>query len=1040
MRSCHFILPWFLLTFLRLSWAALIQTYACNDVEDSGFKFETFVIDVALDDDRQKLIFLLNSKVMEHPFFNNTNVLVSDVNTTTNRYTTFHVEIQFMGKTFINENKRFCDMVAVKNTSEYREGPRFHHPATPGALIGTTPASGHHTALPGGQNAGFKKRDHNRHRYHSYTHSLNSLLLQANLSIKSIFNNSTGTLVQCPLYQNDSIMLYYEADIKEHFHRLGSYAVRFSVVSNDEASTVLVCNRAYITPVQSEWISKTILIGIIVLLLTTAFINFFTIISSSYQETSNPFLFTASTICNRNLLRQLDATVQRIIIYLQFALFIGGLNIQYPGFYQPLIGQLRWCALLGIRLINVHRPRHRIKADNIYVTMNRGGLKTLAVYSTDQSMHDSWPNFMLCLICWIAISMTAQQIFLGVKALFDKYFLNHRQQPSQTEKTPDQDVDGQLDFKTYELSFSKNMYYMVGHVLSTFLSLFAFPFLVLTCYMLRIADNLNGRHIFYPNLNRMKSSAFSTDMDYDDLFVPFSYKPTSTSINASPTFLGSHLSMSVQSGSLMPVANATNSTEYATEYVQPFSGIPYTTVVLGSLLFLVWILLACFFVFKYLIGFRKYRFLMSKRASRLYTSMKTILLWGFSYHHYHPNRVYFVIFDYLSLLIKALIIGCLQKSGLVQVVVLIILELIDLVLLFTIQPYYLEMTWTTLRWILPVARFFVTALCIPYIRELEVGEAPRTYVAFAQLLIHAVVALVFIIQLAYCFISTIISIVKERKERKQYEQFSTIANNTSIDDFYKQFEFQPLKNNIEPIMKPQVNSKSLRRRMSYEDLMLQSNHDATHYITHDDDEMEDYYFRGTNRNLYKANEITTKPRVTSNSETINDSWYADALDTESFSSQTSFYRQQQRSNVRKRQNDYTFREADLIYKKYFVDASIDPEIKALWESRHWDMKSPDPDQNGPSKQVIYHQQSAGHPGWSEYAKGWFGVKPTEVGAQKGFQVSRPRPLIIKTMSEIKNNTNHGDDSDSGSLEEPLTGSNKFSSSSQSSSGMPSPKW
>lgn len=74
------------------------------------------------------------------------------------------------------------------------------------------------------------------------------------------------------------------------------------------------------------------------------------------QESSKPFLVEASTIPNRRLLEQLEASTDRMLSYLQFAFFMGGLNVQYPEFYQPLIGQIRWCLLLDFNvLIRKHR-------------------------------------------------------------------------------------------------------------------------------------------------------------------------------------------------------------------------------------------------------------------------------------------------------------------------------------------------------------------------------------------------------------------------------------------------------------------------------------------------------------------------------------------------------------------------------------------------------------------------------------------------------------------------------------------------------------
>ncbi|KAK7677773.1 hypothetical protein QCA50_019205 [Cerrena zonata] len=148
----------------------------------------------------------------------------------------------------------------------------------------------------------------------------------------------------------------------------------------------------------------------------------------------------------------------------------------------------------------------------------------------------------------------------------------------------------------------------------------------------------------------------------------------------------------------------------------------------------------------------------------------------------------------------------------------------------------------------------------------------------------------------------------------------------------------------------------------------------------------------------------------------------------------SFHHQQQRSNIRKRENDYTVREADKIYRKYFVDASIDPEIKALWDSRNkWSDTLVDVDQdderqnNSHNTSKPYKQQAPVSPisetlssttlftklknTFNSLSNTTVSGKPVET---KGFQVSRPRPLIVKPLSQLqvpKNEEDSFEDSD-----------------------------
>ncbi|MCG5051318.1 hypothetical protein L2164_21890, partial [Pectobacterium brasiliense] len=124
----------------------------------------------------------------------------------------------------------------------------------------------------------------------------------------------------------------------------------------------------------------------------------------------------------------------------------------------------------------------------------------------------------------------------------------------------------------------------------------------------------------------------------------------------------------------------------------------------------------------------------------------------------------------------------------------------------------------------------------------------------------------------------------------------------------------------------------------------------------------------------------------------------------------SFQQQQQYSNLRKRKNDYTFREGDLIYKKCFVDDSIDPEIKALWASRNnWNFSNsqqPHSDSKKGIKQKVDDNISRRHNDTSEYSywdhlidkiKKLFPFKPfaAKKSDENSFLVSRPRPLTVK---------------------------------------------
>lgn len=962
---------------------ALVRTLQCENVDKSGFQLEPFVIDVALDEDSKLLKFFINSAVYDDK--KELKKVITDVNPITNRYTTFNVDIQFMGRSFINEDLRFCDMVAVKYTAEYLGGPRFDDNSDSKKDINEVKnleSSTGRSRMSGtfeNNNLQVNKRSQTSSGVH---------MSHSNSTIEQLFDNSTGSLTQCPLYSYDSIMLYYDVDISDHYLRLGSYGVRFSVISNDEASTLISCNRAYVTPVQLDDLSRILLIGITVLLLVTLVINIFTVICSSYQESSNPFLFIASTICNEKLLKQLDATVQAIILYLQFALFIGGLDLLYPGFYQPLIANIRWCALMGINIINGDDST-QTKEDNIYTTLDSGGLRNLAVFSTSLEFHDSWANFILALLAWIVVLVIALQFIMILKTIL--IWIYKRLLTNGAKRSAISNINSKFTWKN-------NVYFIFGQVLNNFFAIFALPFLVLTVYLFATASNLNDKK-FYPNISELRSDIFNKSISYNDLFSPVSLLIIDNDSNTLDSDSQATNIDDFQSPNINITNFAKNLTVVKTQ--SHYESVPKSNIILGSILFAIWIGLAFFFAFNYIVTIVNFRIIMNTKVSRLYTSMKTILLWAFCYHQYHPDKVYFVIVDFLLLIIKLLIIGLLQSHGVVQVACLIVIEFFNLTFLFIIRPHFRKITWTSSRSVLPIARFLVTILCIPYIRGLDLSEETRTYVAYAQLLIHAFIAIVFIIHLFYCFVITIISIKRKREKSQHSKPLLSYNALGSIDEFDTQFEYHPVSNPPPLLLN---NTQEVDRVLLQEDYQVNEE---------ENDNDEDLYYRAkSEKQLQKVYHERYNGQILSMLPELHNKDFP-LMEESRFSSQTdfSFQNQQHDSNIRKQQNDYTFREGDLIYRKYFVDDSIDPEVKALWDSRNnWNFNKDQPQEQkreirGNSEHVTsfsYSKKSETEKGLLQSIKGIFGFKSYDDSAvEKGFQVSRPRPLIVRPVNSQK---------------------------------------
>ncbi|RCK57573.1 hypothetical protein Cantr_06675 [Candida viswanathii] len=972
-----------LLCVVRFTNSTFVYNKDCN-VNTDNLKLRPFIIDAAVDVDDKKLKFFMNSQVanMRRNYSSNyTNIVIDDVNYQTNKYTTFHIEIDFMGKVIIQDNKRFCDMIAVKNTTDFRDGPRFRYLNTTlndtQTISMTDPFSniGHNTTV-------ISKRDLILERNHRTFRSNTTLLSRSNTTIERLFSNSTGQLVECPLYYNDSIVLYYEADISHHFHRLGSYEIKFTVVSNDEASQIIGCSRSFITPVQPAIINGIVAYGVLVLLIVTAVVNILIMAYSTYQESSNPFLYKASTICNLALLKQVDASLPGIIGYLQYAFFIGGLDLAYPGFYQPMIGQIKWCALLGFSFVSDRSRPFKKYVDNLYATLDAGGLPGLTKSSSGNPVLNNWANFMVTLIIITAITVVFNQAFVIVKLFLAKANLlkfssNHAK------------VAG--NFKGFSVLSRKNLYLILGQVLHSFLIIFGMPFLILTTFQFLAAGDINGKHRYFSNYDRLKRDAYSMETPYYELTVPSSVFLFSSQIGMQPTCetvgrrgpLGGYQRDEAENSFRWNYDPSNSTTDAVDEgmrgafngtstHQRPYMKVSEASIALASICFILWIAVCAYFIFHYLLAVRRhFKVTQSSNVSRLYTSLKTILIWAFLYHEYRPPRVNFVIYDILSLLSKLFVIGLLQNHGVVQVILLIIIAVVDLFVLYVYKPYFVQISWWSLKVMFPVARFLISTLCIPFIRQLDINESVKTYVAYVQLLISAVVVIIFSIQLCYWFLRTCILIFKKFRSRHKIESAfnHNLASDDSLEEFHRQFEYKPLQ--PPPSYKTQVQSVANNEQMSDDDGEELTQQYATDEV---ENELEgDYYYRKKSemilKKLHPGHEVQ---KVVSNS------------------SESNFQQLQNESNLRRIKNDYKVREGDQIYKKYFTDDMIDPEVKELWESRKDKLQ----DDEMPEYKSSYNNMT--------FSKIKGLMKPKQKPQKEvGFHVNRPKQLVVKTMDQIK---------------------------------------
>lgn len=927
---------------LRLAQAVFVDLFHNPHTNMSTVLLRKFLVYVAIDPDIKMMKFVVNSAVDNRTDPYLTTPLVTDVDPATNRYTTLHVDVTFMGRPFISENLRFCNILAVKNTLLDGVDPRYLSASTATSLQSTAtatpiwlPNKGNRTVVARRLPFEFTALEK---RANGTRPGLLLSLASSNSSIELLFSNSLAQLVQCPLYQNDSFLFYYQANISSHIGQFGSYSVQFTVVSNNEASDVIGGGTVYITPsVEPQSFEDFLFFGVLALCLAAYILNLVIIVFSPHQESQNPFFIEASAICNKHLLRHLELNPYMIISYLQFGLFMSALDVRYPGFFQELLMRIRWCALLSINIFSRRSSLPPLDSDNVFIASTHSGLQALALYNSNGFIHYSWPSFMVCLTIWIAGGVALSQLFITLKAIANRPdlipFLHKYIEYNQKFANEKGSV------KPFSYSVSTNLAAILGHVLREFLTTFGLPFLVLTMFMLSVASN--GK--FIDNIsdpNTLQAGAFNRTMLYQDL----------DSRNE---------------------AHATLSKFYASRN-RKWDLIPTSNIVLGSIFLFAWCLVAASFVYYYHFPFL-FRGSRKSNVHKLYTSVKSIVMWAYLYNQYDPSRSYFTVIDLAGLFATLLVIGVLQRNGLVQVILLVLLEFAKLGLLIIINPYFLRNSWHSLPLIMSFARFLIATLCIAYVRQLEASELLRSYVAYAQLIIHAIVAVIYVIHLIYCLGLTITAIVKGIRANKRNQALDP-DRRKSIDSLVEQFEFRqvkpkfPLASSLTDANDGSPHNEELEDMEEDEEGGDQINYyrSKSEKALHCEEEAETTFGSGLEAESGEA--LMHSPEIEDFAKT--DDHEADA---QSFNYEQSI--------ARISHTDYTTRESDRIYQKYFCDKSMDPEMRELWESRLWSAR----DNWGREGEE------------SLFANLWRRVRPTE---KKGFEVMRRRPLVVKTLPRV----------------------------------------
>ncbi|KIL94625.1 hypothetical protein FAVG1_01556 [Fusarium avenaceum] len=398
-----------------------------------------------------------------------------------------------------------------------------------------------------------------------------------------------------------------------------------SIIDGTHEAPQIGCVSMTVTPDLGglSWLLK--FLPMIVLL----FVGFAVVSSAIFSPwgSSDIFHWTSNYGRDVDLLRLVTPGFGDCLQYIQFIALTGGLTLDYPGFYQPIVSQMAWSTLMFNESFVADAPSWQSVVDGIYVTNGTYGLQELGQLVGMAETRDIWAGMMVWLcVCIASVTVLVQGGF-AVQWLFRK--INN---------TPEEDLR------------SKNFPFSVGNAVRIVFNYFLFPIVALSCFQLVTAGDA----------------------------------PTYTIALAVVTLI--------------------------------------SLVIFASYLF--------------------YLIIKTRPKSVLYDDLPTVLLYGPLYNTYSDEAAAYALIPVFLTFLRGITVGAVQPSGIAQVVLLAICEVIHILTLHAFRPFQRSTAMNAYHTLFGSLRLISLLLMVAFLPSLDVSEGDKGWIGYIILGIHGA-ALIF---------------------------------------------------------------------------------------------------------------------------------------------------------------------------------------------------------------------------------------------------------------------------------------------------------
>ncbi|KAL9102348.1 MAG: hypothetical protein Q9163_002498 [Psora crenata] len=145
------------------------------------------------------------------------------------------------------------------------------------------------------------------------------------------------------------------------------------------------------------------------------------------------------------------------------------------------------------------------------------------------------------------------------------------------------------------------------------------------------------------------------------------------------------------------------------------------------------VLLICF------AGYLLWLIATTRPRSYLFDDLPTVLLYGPLYNTYSDNAATFALVPVMLTFLRGIAIGAVQPSGIAQLVLLAICEVITILTLNAFRPFHSPTSMNAFHTFFAVIRLLSVLLSVAFLPSLGVKDAARGWIGYIILLLHAIV-------------------------------------------------------------------------------------------------------------------------------------------------------------------------------------------------------------------------------------------------------------------------------------------------------------